>query len=269
MVILVKVDESRVECAMIRRGERNSVSNVIRTPGSSNWENVRRVHQAKLDACHGTTIPIGKENLLAETSKAAKAAHFLDDALSGGGQSFDLLLGWLLEMSNLIKQPQDIRVPPVAMKECGIQAIGHEHVRADAYRYLVVVFSMETQTVGFRTLDFRPVDLDGRRTSRECPMALKVKTSEQLKGWFIADKDGGFGVGNLKGRFDAGHLNAVFVRQGCPSAKRECPDVNVDGDATRRRCDYEPPGIRPDRRCHLAGIARLSNCIRYCGYEFA
>ena len=110
----------------------------------SNWENVRCVHQAKLDASHGTTIAIGKENLLAETGKTAKTAHFLNDALAGRGQGFDLLLERLLEMSNLIEQPEDVRFPPVAMQERCVQAIGHEHVWTDSYRNLIVVFPVKT-----------------------------------------------------------------------------------------------------------------------------
>ena len=129
----------------------------------SNGENLRCVHQAKLDASHGATIAIGKENLLAETSKAGKAAHFLNDALVGRGQRFDLLLGRLLEMSNLIEQPEDVRVPPVAMQERGVQAIGHEHVWTDAQGNLIVLLPVKTQAIGFRTLDFSQVDLDGRR----------------------------------------------------------------------------------------------------------
>ena len=160
MVILVKVDESCIECTVVCRRKRDSVSYVIRASGGSNGENVRCVHQAKLDASHGTTIAVCKENLLAETGKASKAGHFLNDALAGRGQRFDLLLGWLLEMSDLIKKPQDVRLSTVAVEKGSVQAIGHEHVGTDAYCNLIVVLLMKTQTIVFSTLDFRKVDLN-------------------------------------------------------------------------------------------------------------
>lgn len=144
MVILVKVDKSRVKCTVVCRRKRNSVSDVIRASCGSNGKNVRRVHQAKLDAGHGTTIAVGKENLLSETGKTGKAAHFLNDALAGRGQRFDLLLGWLLKMSNLIEQSEDVRFPSVAMQERGVQAIRHEHVRTDADGKFIVVLPVKT-----------------------------------------------------------------------------------------------------------------------------
>ena len=100
-------------------------------------------------------------------------------------------------------------------------------------------------------------------------MARKVKTREQAVHWFITDEDRVFGVSDLKGGCNARHLNAVFVRQCGPSAKRECPNVNVDVDTSGWCYDDEPPWIRPDGRYELSGIAGLSNCISDFGYEFA
>ena len=230
---------------------------------------MRRVYQSKLHARYRATIAIGKEHLLAEAGEASKSAHFLDDATTWCRQSFDLLLGGLLKMRNLIEQPQDVRISSVAMKERSIEAIGHEHVRTDAYRNLVIVLPMKTQAVCFCALHFRSVDLDRRRTAGKCPMACKVKASEQLKCWVVTDEDSGSGVGNLKGGFDAGHLNPNFVRQSYPSAECECPNVNINGNASRWGIDNETPGIRPNWRSYLPAITGLSNCVSYYGYEFA
>ena len=89
---------------MVGRRKRNPVSDVVRTTGSSNGQNVRRIHQTKLNARHGTTVAISEKNLLAETCEAGKTAYFLNHALARRGQNFDLLRGGLLKMGNLVEQ---------------------------------------------------------------------------------------------------------------------------------------------------------------------
>jgi hypothetical protein len=64
---------------------------MVRTTGSSNGQNVRRIHQAKLNARHCATVAISEKNLLAETCEASKTAYFLNHAPARRSQNLDLL----------------------------------------------------------------------------------------------------------------------------------------------------------------------------------
>ena len=155
------------------------------------------------------------------------------------------------------------------MQERGIQAIGHEHIRTNAYGNLIVAFPMETQAVRFRACDFGPIDLHGRGARGECPVTHQIESCKQLECRLIADKHCRSDLGDLQGGFDSGHLDAVLVWQIRPSAERERPDVYGERDAACWRYDDETPWICADGGCQLAIISGLPNGISNYGYELA
>ena len=66
---------------MVSWGKSNAVSHVIRATLGTYWENVCRIHQAQLYACHCAAVAVREEHLLPETGKTGEPAYFLDDPL--------------------------------------------------------------------------------------------------------------------------------------------------------------------------------------------
>ncbi len=162
---------------MVGRRKGDPVPHMIHASGCSDRQDVRRVHQTKLNARHGAAVAVGEKNLLAETGQAGKAAHLLDDAPAWRRQNVDLLGRRLLETGNLVEQPQNVCVPPVAVKKSGVHAVGHEHIRTYAHRNFVVILPVKAQAVRFRAGDLSPVDLDRRRACCERPVSGQVEAT--------------------------------------------------------------------------------------------
>jgi len=60
----VEINQPCVKGPVISRRECNPVSHMIRATGCSDWEDVRRIHQTKLDARHGAAVAIGEHHPL-------------------------------------------------------------------------------------------------------------------------------------------------------------------------------------------------------------
>jgi hypothetical protein len=83
--LLIKANEARVKGAMVRGGEGNSVSHMIRASVRSHRQNVSCVNQPQLHSRNGAAVSIGEQNLTAETCQSRQAAHFRDHALARRG----------------------------------------------------------------------------------------------------------------------------------------------------------------------------------------
>lgn len=102
VVIFVEEYQPSVKRPMIGRGERDPVPHVVRASGCPDWENVRRVHQTKLNTRYSAAVAVREKNLLTETGEAGKATHFLNDALARRRKNFDLACRGLLKVGNLV-----------------------------------------------------------------------------------------------------------------------------------------------------------------------
>jgi len=80
--LIIQVDESGIEGAMISWRECDSISNVVNARWSSHRKNMRGVHKTELHASHSAPIAICKENLSSESCFSAQTAYFSDDALN-------------------------------------------------------------------------------------------------------------------------------------------------------------------------------------------
>ena len=87
VVLLIKIYQAIVIGSMECRRLRESVRYVVGTLRGPDRQNVRGVHQAQLHSCHGATVAVRLQHLLAEVRVPRQSANFLHDASTRLGQN--------------------------------------------------------------------------------------------------------------------------------------------------------------------------------------
>jgi hypothetical protein len=83
--LFIEVNEAGIKYTVVRRRQRDAISNVVGTSRRPDWKDVGSVNEPELDAANGALLSISKEYLPQESSFPAKSANFGDytPSLSG------------------------------------------------------------------------------------------------------------------------------------------------------------------------------------------
>jgi hypothetical protein len=107
----------------------------------------------------------------------------------------------------------------------------------------------------------RHVNLDRGRPGRESPVALEIEATKDLETWLISNEHRAAARIEGERRLDGCHLNAVLLGQLRPSAWRQRPSVDPEGQRAFRTAQSELAGMGPGSRDERPGFSGLLDRI--------
>jgi hypothetical protein len=90
-VMFVQIDKPRIKGAVIRRGQGDTVPDMVNTIRRAYWKNMGSINQSKLDAGDSTTVAASEQDTLSESGFSTPPTHFCHNALTLLTERFHLL----------------------------------------------------------------------------------------------------------------------------------------------------------------------------------